>query len=74
MKLPDVRTIDSTTKIRENVVITDNGRTLIRQCSGKTTTERAVSQHIVAHNNKTHGDILQRLRYNQQLRSIVRGE
>lgn len=60
--------------IRKAAIRDDTGNYRIRQCHPKTSMKAVQTQSIQADNNKTVGDILNRLKYNNDLRKIVRGE
>lgn len=64
--------MDSVKKVITRAVIKDDiGRLKVRQCHPKITNERVRSQHIIAFQNKTIGDILQKRLMQQRLASLV---
>ena len=52
----------------------ENGRLVVRQCRAKLHYEQSTSRNIVEFNRKTVGDILCKLKYNQQIYKNVRGD
>ena len=59
------------TTILRSVIRDEVGHYKLRQCRPVTHYKKPVSQHILATNRKTTGDILNKLHYNNHLRSIV---
>ncbi len=57
--------------IRLGVIHDDNGHNRIRQCHPKIHAKHPISQHVIAANDRTVGDILNKLKFNTLLRSIV---
>ena len=53
------------------IIRDDIGHLRLRQCTPKLHVDKATSQHIKDFNRKTTGDILNRLQFNNLLRSIV---
>ena len=59
--------------INKAVIRDDIGHYKLRQCHPRITNQRQQSQHTIAFNRKTIGDITNKLQFNNLLRSIVRG-
>jgi hypothetical protein len=55
------------------VIRDDIGILRLRQCQPKISCQRATSQHVIATNRKTIGDILNKLKFNNHPRDVVRG-
>jgi hypothetical protein len=57
--------------VLRGVIRDDIGHYKLRQCHTVTHYQKPVSQHIIANDRKTVGDILNRLKFNQSIRDTI---
>lgn len=73
-KRKEIHNEDSVSAVIRTAVIRDEtGNLRIRQCHPKVSTDKARSRAVITFNDKTVGDILNKLRFNSSLRKIVKG-